>query len=164
MSRSWQSKRLLVLRVVKGASSARLPLLRGVPHLDGRSHPRPDSIGILPGATVRVMGDEDWLTKGNVVGHRGNPLTRRFRITQTRVLVALEAFGALLSAIDERGVFVADFAAQFDQKILAFRRPHRRDEEVLFRRPDETGSADPAIGSVGSRERVYCRSLLSSGE
>jgi hypothetical protein len=55
------------------------------------------------------------------------------------VAVFLEPVGALLGAFDERGILVADLAAQLDEQRGAVGRPHRGDEQPLLRCPLEPG-------------------------
>jgi hypothetical protein len=71
-------------------------------------------------------------------------------------LVALEAIGPILGALQEGSVFVVDLAGELEREVLALGGPTGGDELLELRCPLEAGRGDPSVGvcvkPVGGRE------------
>ena len=93
-----------------------------------------------------VVADKDRLAEGDVVGDRGDRLARALGVTHALVAVILETLCALFGTVHQALVLVVDLAGQLDQQILARRRPHRCNEQVLLRRPAKASGFDAGIG------------------
>ena len=92
------------------------------------------------------MADKDRLAQRDIPSaDRGNGLVRGLGICRAAVLVIREPLRAFLGAFDQALVLVADLAAKLNQQIRAGRRPHWRNKQFLFCRPDEAGGAHAVV-------------------
>ncbi len=113
--------------------------------MDGFAQAGLDAPGIAPSPAFGVVPDEDRLPKGDPVHDSGDASVGRVGFGGSSLAVAVEALGALLGALGERRVFVADLAGQLFGQLGAFGRPHGRYEEILLRGPDEARAAKPIV-------------------
>ncbi|WP_461319614.1 hypothetical protein [Bradyrhizobium barranii] len=86
-----------------------------------------------------MMADEDRLTKRDIVRDLGDGFACALCVGHALFAIVLEAVRALLGAIHQARILVADLAGELGQQILGFRRPGRLDEKLLPRCPFEAG-------------------------
>src|SRR5665213_992156 len=95
-----------------------------------------------------MVTDQDRLAQRDLIGDRIDDGPCEMRVLGALVAVVFEPLGTLFGTADQGRVFVSDFAAQLNQQVFAGGSPGRGHEQLLFRCPDETGSADTIIGCL----------------
>ncbi len=95
------------------------------------------------------MPHKDGLSERDGVGDLGNRGVCPVRVGCAFLVVVAEPVGPLLGALDQTGIFVVDFAREFEEQVFPLRRPGGGHEQPLFGGPDEPGSADAIVYVAG---------------